>query len=148
VRATVKELAFFKVYVDPRNRKLLPFFFYCSVWKNVIQARDYMQKLDSNPDNPDIKTAAGACCSWTQRSYRPGHEGDLHPCLGHIVLAESYSGSSLIAHECSHAAFRLGELITGEKIDDPYDPEERHCLTVGYMTRAIIRRLIKLRERK
>lgn len=143
-----RELAFFKVHVDPRNRKLLPFFFYCSIWRNVTEARNHMRKLDTNPDNSGIKTAAGACYSWTQYSYRPGQDGDLRPCIGHIVLSETWAGSSTIAHECSHAAFRLGELIAGEKIDDPYEPEERHCLTVGYMTRAVIRRLIKLRERK
>jgi hypothetical protein len=143
-----KPLIMFKVWVDPRDRKRLPFYFWCSIWKNVVQARNRMRELDANPkDNRAIDTAAGACYSWTVKSYRPGKDGDLKPDIGEIVLSESWAGSSTICHECAHAAFRLGELIEGEKLEDEYTVEERHCLTVGYMTRAIVKRLIALRER-
>jgi hypothetical protein len=107
-----------------------------------------MLELDVNKDNFAVKTAVGACYSWTTRSYRPGKNGDLKLKLGEIVLAESWAGSSTIAHECGHAAFRLGELIESEKIKDEYTVEERHCLTIGYMTRAIIKRLISIRNMK
>ena len=143
-----KPLSHFKVSVDPRNKKLLPFHFRVTVWANVVQSRQRMRELDADPKNKSIDTAAGACYSWTIKSYCPGKNGDLQPELGEIVLAESWSGSSTIAHECSHAAFRLGELIVGEKIKDEYTAEERHCLTVGYLTRGIIKRLIAMREAK
>lgn len=143
----MKPLIRFKVYVDPRRKKCLPFYFWCTIWKNVVQARARMLELDVNKDNPAVKTACGACYSWTTKSYKPGHNGDLKPELGEIVLAESWSGCSTICHECAHAAFRLGELISGEKMEDEQTVEERHCLTVGYMTRQIVKRLIALRER-
>lgn len=107
-----------------------------------------MFELDANKDNPGVKTAAGACYSWEIRNYKPGANGELKPELGEIVLAKSWAGSSTICHECSHAAFRLGEMIEGEKIKDEFSVEERHCLTVGIMTRQIVKRLIAYDARK
>jgi hypothetical protein len=146
----MKPLANFKVWVSPRDKAFLPYFFWCTIWRDIVQARKRMMQMEANKEDPAVLAAiansAGACYSWKSQNYRPGHDGDLSPCIGEIVLAESWSGSSTIAHECSHAAFRLGELIAGEGIVDNQEVEERHCLTVGYMTRQIVARLIKIQK--
>lgn len=144
---TTKPLMRFRVYVDPRAKDKLPFFFWCTIWSNVSVARSRMLELDANKKNKSVETAVGACYSWEIRNYKPGHIGELKNEIGEIVLAKSWAGSSTICHECSHAAFRLGELIKGEKLIDEYSEEERHCLTVGYMTRQIVKRLIAYDER-
>lgn len=85
---------------------------------------------------------AGACMSWTliQGEY-------LHPEMGEIILCLKFSGSSTIYHECAHAAKRLIERIEEYKLPDVETQEERLCLTIGWMGRQIVRRLIAYDKR-
>lgn len=141
-----KPLMRFKVHIDRRKTKLWPFFFWCTIWRNLPEARARMKVVSHGAWDNGIETAAGACYSWRTWSFKDSAEGVLMPEMGEIVLAESWAGSSTIAHEASHAAFRVGELIAEQKIVDEYSPEERHCLTVGTMSRSMVIALISLRK--
>lgn len=138
----------FKVYIDKRDRQRFPHFFWCSIWPTLPDARARMAKIDPNGATDSIKTAAGACYAWYLASVDGSGETVFAPEMGEIVLAESWSGSSTIAHECSHAAFRVLEMIEERDIADDETPEERHCTIVGNMTRQIVQRLIAVRKKR
>lgn len=142
-----RPLIYMKVYVDPTNRKTSPFFWF-SYWNFIGQMRGRMKLLDATPANGEPEDAAGACLAWTTYQIAADGSEQLKPEMGEILMCKAHSGGSIIAHECGHAAFRYAERVAKYSLPDLETSEERHCLTVQFMYRQIVKRIIKLDEAK
>lgn len=140
----------FKVPVTRRKRN--PQYFWCSIWPDIASARVRMQALGGDRCHWGyFDDVMGCCLSWqstrVDKSVNPPTR-KLLPEMGEIVLAKGWMNANIVPHECTHAAFRYRAAVEEWAIADTETPEERFCLTVGWMSSHIFKKWLAHLERE
>ena len=141
------QIAHFRIYPE---RGLSRLFFRVRIFRTVAQMQWYLrhghERHGGCYPRPPGRHCKGMCSTYTRYRVSSPQRRRTTPELGEIVLAANYTGTRIVAHECTHAALgwaRRRGLDVRDQGRGRYisGAEERLCGVLGDLAGQIARQL-------
>lgn len=105
----------------------------------IYKSKAKLQKAVQWPD------AIGFCQYWTTLKITKKGKSILRPCIGRISFCDTKAGCAVIAHECTHAAWKYFEWrkenhlpVKYGGVDEDNSREETFCRVVSTLVKQVI----------